>query len=750
MPIFNTSKYIKDKEKYIEYFERNASIEVMDHDIDDLEELEDEYDKFNQMTYKQRKVSNAKSEELYGLNNHERYNKLKSKLLKNNDDIYHEPIVVHAESNITVKNESKEKIEIDHYNIPKSDLLKRDENIIVNRESDKDTTISSNEEKIRTKTEEIKSHIESGNVLNAYKCLLELNSINPDGIYEEILINNTRSLIESSDLNKVNKYYDKLNELPYFLPEELENMGVYYNEGYYGTPDNEYLDSENKISVKEWFDCYNRTINGFLNEDYNRYSSLRINKLHQLYNGYNKIKETGDINKINARKQSILELGWNPEIDFSLENRKKVSDNTKNKLKLSNNSEVLDITEFYNKCEPMEYVYESKENVDKVPLFVVLSYSGDFFSNIITKYTKGRFSHSALGLGPELDKLYSYNVVDKGFTIESLEKYQKKNNESNIAVMCIFITKEQLKKIKINLDFLIANKNQTKYSIVNILGIALNKDFELNINMICSQFVDRMLKMVNIDYTNKPSGLVTPNDFYINRSDKVYKIYDGNVMSYNPDKARTLIKKLQKNSNYVIKEQQLSILNESQFINSIDNNIDTMLYLNENTNILSNDTKAIYESYIKPYVDIYYYNEAKEFPVQFDKDGNLLIKNMKKLNFESEYSKSHKLLLIYDENNNIEGMKYELSKLWFMNNIIESKIYNEKIKEEDKKELHKVRARILNDFNKYLKVVTSNDNSFNFTSYYNETPFSDATIKIDKHTIKYGVKIAKLLTGKIV
>lgn len=814
MTIFNMSKYIKDKEKHIEDFERNTGIELIDHDIDSLDELEDEYDEFNQMTYKQRKVSNAKSEELYGMDNHERYNKLKSDFLKDNDEIYDEPTILYAESNIEFKKQNSDniikiedyddKIKIakewsekalitiitprdnmneleklwnewnsmhdkprkdsdaksielfgmnntEHYNKLKSKFLKLNQGMIKDSEKENTVnTISSNEEKIKGKTEEIKSHIESGNSLEAYKCLLELSSIKPEGVYEEILINNAKSLIASNDMNKVNRYYETLNDLPYFLPEELESMGVYYNEGYYGIPDNEYLDNEKKIPVKEWFDCYNRTINGFLNEDYNKYTSLRINKLHQLYNDFESIKESGDINKINARKQSILELGWNPEIDFSLENRKKVSNSVRNKLKMSNNMEVLDITEFYNNCEPMEYVYESKDNTDKVPLFIVLSYNGDLFSKIITKYTKGKFSHSALGLEPELDRLYSYNVVDKGFTIESLEGYQKKNSESSLAVMCTFITKEQLKKIKINLDFLIANKNKTRYSVTNIIGIGLNKDFEFNINMICSQFVDRMLKMVNVDFVNKPSGLVTPNDFYINTSSKIYKIYEGNVMEYNSDKVRTLIKKLQKNSNYVIKEQQLSILNESQFIESINNNIDTMLYLNENSDVLPSDSRVIYETYIKPYTDIYYYNEAKEFPVQFDKDGNLLIKNMKKINFEAEYSKSHKLLLIYDENNNIEGMKYELSKLWFMNNILESKIYNEKIKEENKKELHKVRARILNDFNKYLKVVTSNDSDFNFTAYYNETPFSDATIKIDKHTIQYGVKIAKLLTGKIV
>ena len=814
MAIFDISKYRKDKEENIEDFERDTGIEVIDHDIDSLDELEDEFDDFQQMTYKQRKISNAKSEELYGMNNYERYDKLKSDLLKkekNTKDytIYtgESAIIDKREENVPVRNSEEEvraeeqyqaaivvakdwsdksmmfiitpqdtmiqleelwnkwnqmhlkhrrdsdmkSIELfnmtnkDHYEKLKSTFLKLGQGIV--EKEKEEPIISSNDEKIIDAKENIEAHLEKGDILSASKELLKLKSINTNSIYETKMIENIeKKFIKESNLS-VNSYYDRLNDLPYFTPEQIENMGVYFKDTFYNAyADNKYLDDEETITTKDWFDCYNRTINGFLNENFNKYTSLWINKLNNLYKDFESIKESGNMNMINSRKQSILELGWNPEIDFNLNNRKKASDKTKEYIKSSVNNRVLDIKEFYNNCEELNIVNENNFEQNKYPLFVVLSYSGKGFSKIISKYTKSKFSHASLGLEPELDKLYSYNLSPTGgFVVESLDNYRKTNSNSHIAVFCTFLDKEQIRKVRLSIDQLLSVKDNTKYSFKNILGIGLNVEFESNISMICSQFVDRVLKMVNIDHTGKPSGLVTPNDLYINKSRDMYLIYDGPILDYNPNKARMLMKKLNKNSAY-IKESAISVINEASFLENMNlDSLDTLISIDKHSEVLSESNRYIYNEYVKPYINIYYYNEAKEFPIQFDKEGNLLIKNMKRLNYEAEYNKSHKLLLNYNDSNNMEGMKYELCKLWFLNTIIEGKIYNEKISDNDKASLYKTRARILNDFNKYMKVVLSNDKEFNFTDYYNQSPFSDVTVKISKHTLKHGINLAKLM-----
>lgn len=162
--------------------------------------------------------------------------------------------------------------------------------------------------------------------------------------------------------------------------------------------------------------------------------------------------------------------------------------------------------------------------------------------------------------------------------------------------------------------------------------------------------------------------------------------------------------------------------------------------------IIKANGESAYEDCID-YVPLYPVLETKEFPVQFDEDGNLIIKNYKKLDYNKEYQLSHQSLKAYAKAKQYEGIKYELSKLWFINTLIMVKIHDNKIEEDEKAELTKIRAWIMNDYTTYLKMITDEDPSFNFSKYYEDSPFSDVRIKINSHTIrgvadliKYAVK----------
>jgi hypothetical protein len=157
-------------------------------------------------------------------------------------------------------------------------------------------------------------------------------------------------------------------------------------------------------------------------------------------------------------------------------------------------------------------------------------------------------------------------------------------------------------------------------------------------------------------------------------------------------------------------------------------------------NILNENARNLI-SVITPSIE--YIEEKKEFPVQFDDDGNLLIKSINKIDFEQEYSKSHKLLLSYEKSDNIEGIKFELARLWFLNQVLEQRLHDAKFKS-SKDKYNKARARILNDFKKYLDLVVEKE-QFNFAEYYDSTPFSNATYKINKSTLKYTGEFLKKL-----
>ena len=75
-----------------------------------------------------------------------------------------------------------------------------------------------------------------------------------------------------------------------------------------------------------------------------------------------------------------------------------------------------------------------------------------------------------------------------------------------------------------------------------------------------------------------------------------------------------------------------------------------------------------------------------------------------------------------------------------MNSLLQDKIYNGK----GNKNAHlRARAKILNDFKKYLKVVLKEDKKFNFNKYYKNTPYNDDKTRIKSSTIDFGVATLK-------
>lgn len=136
--------------------------------------------------------------------------------------------------------------------------------------------------------------------------------------------------------------------------------------------------------------------------------------------------------------------------------------------------------------------------------------------------------------------------------------------------------------------------------------------------------------------------------------------------------------------------------------------------------------------------------QEKSIGFEFDARGNLFVNNfLKNKSYQSIYMESHRLLMEYDRAKNIEGMKYELAKMYYLNlKISEDLIKQDRTKKD--KELVKIRARVLNDFHKYLKVVLKNDKQFNFSNYYQRSEFCDDSFVITAPTLKHAGKYAKI------
>ena len=135
--------------------------------------------------------------------------------------------------------------------------------------------------------------------------------------------------------------------------------------------------------------------------------------------------------------------------------------------------------------------------------------------------------------------------------------------------------------------------------------------------------------------------------------------------------------------------------------------------------------------------------ESKDLPVQFDNYGNLLITKPDKVDIDKEYFESHRLLKSYKDSKNIDGIKFELCRLWYLNTIAENKIYTKKLDKDELKAVNTSRARILNDFNKYIKIVLKEDKNFNFNNFYAKSKFDDKQIRVNRSTLKYSYEYIK-------
>lgn len=510
------------------------------------------------------------------------------------------------------------------------------------------------------------------------------------------------------------------NDLPLVTPEELVQK---VHEDY------SCFNIEDAESIKRWRQEYALLGNGIKLEDYNKLNLQRINILRK------SIYENNE--------EAIIQCGWVPGIEFNSENRTKASKIVKEKMdKISTN--VISFKEFCineskakdhmpekcSKCgstnigtffagEPIykckecgaylgtvpfpkneSYIEEATNKEDKKAVSIVLVSGSSILAKTIKKVQGTQFSHASIALDDDISKIYSFNMRNgfNGLTYESIKNYIKEGVD-RVGVYTFLVSDKVYKSIENVLDNFSLFIKDTKYSILNLFTIPLNIPLTMNMKMVCSEFVDTLLKAAHIDLTNKKSSLVSPRDFInaTKTNTKIVEVYNGHPKDFNNKEISKKIKKL--------KRSTLSIV---EFVE---------------------------------YNDII--TEAKSFPIQFDNDGNLILKNIRKINFEQEYANSHRLLKEYDKTKSYEPMKFELAKMQFFITLLEKRIYkNGKDKTND--EL-KVRARFLNDFKKYLKIVTTNDPSFNFTEYYEQSPFNDALIKIDKSTLKFGFEALKYL-----
>jgi hypothetical protein len=463
----------------------------------------------------------------------------------------------------------------------------------------------------------------------------------------------------------------------------------------------EELDPEMDEKDKEWYDDYRKTFMiGANNDDY-------ISKVRDACAEY-------DRRPCHETENNLLKIGWVPGVEPTAE----VFAANKDRLyeyMLEHTVKMIDLSEVTNSLSESSDGVVAKAEGPLYPIYLVCVYTYSTMGKIITRVTSSKYSHAAIGFTPDLEKLYSFNLkngddANGGLAYESLSGYLKDNIAAKLYVQVIFATKSTYNKIRGNVDYYCSGYRSSKYSIGNLFNILAGraKKTSYELSMVCSQFVDSILKLSNIDLTNKPSNLVTPNDIVQIKNPTVYKVYEGEAKDYKWPKIQRMVNKLSRNADSVRSTvyENAEKLYDDPTVLEIYKSIDSML-----------TAKATF-------------TEAN-IPFEISDDGDISIATYK--NYETSYQEIHTLLKTLEDT---ESIKIELCKLWCINCKIEGKLQKGRGKKKDLVPYYKLRSRVLNDFNKYMKKVYAAEKDFNFSEYYKNSEYYDGEIRVKKSTLK--------------
>ena len=248
----------------------------------------------------------------------------------------------------------------------------------------------------------------------------------------------------------------------------------------------------------------------------------------------------------------VLELGWNPSVELTKESiefaKKRQIEYLKEHQAIIYDISKKDYNILTESSTVMRNLYKEK-NI--YPIYIVLSWTNTTFGKIIRFVKNSKYTHAGMSLDSDLSKIvtFKYDSISNGFEIENLKGYINVYRDCQIEVLCIFVDKNTKKKLEESIDFYEKAKDITKYGFKNLFNILLSKKKEYtpyDNEMVCSQFVDQVLKLADIDITGKANNLVIPQDYVTvaSQNPKVYKIYEGYGKDYVDGKVESGIKEL--------------------------------------------------------------------------------------------------------------------------------------------------------------------------------------------------------------
>lgn len=170
-------------------------------------------------------------------------------------------------------------------------------------------------------------------------------------------------------------------------------------------------------------------------------------------------------------------------------------------------------------------------------LYVVLSQTGTFPSNLIKLFTHGEFNHASVGLASDLKELYSfgrvrlYNPFHGGLVKESPDRGTfKRFCHTKIAVVAVPVSEEEYARAAERLQSMYARRREYRYNYKGLLYAIAKKPYKRKNYFFCSEFVAYILEIAGAVEGGYSERLVTPMDLMAVPGGKV--VYRGEICDF--------------------------------------------------------------------------------------------------------------------------------------------------------------------------------------------------------------------------
>lgn len=381
--------------------------------------------------------------------------------------------------------------------------------------------------------------------------------------------------------------------------------------------------------------------------------------------------------------------------------------------------------------EKYDTVIESalSTNQKLYPVYVMLMHTGTVFSNVIKTFTHDPFSHSSISFDPSMTNMYSFGRktdTTNCFRSENIKNNFFRNKNIQYTLYCVPVTKPEMTKMKARLDHFVKNVTKFKYDtsglVKNFFGISDNPQDR----WFCSRFVADILNSgrdKDHQLINDPS-MVRPTDFM--KMPFVHYVTGGILDFYDEKVVKYVTKR-------ILKEEHLRRKSEADMEGK---SITETVYDIDFTNPYAIPTLQYQLSGLDEAAFDNVRRLISSFKIRFNRDGSVIITQKEYRDLRQHFNNSQKMLKVYSQANNIEGLKSELARIYYMITLIEKYYMNNPTADKAvMKDMVDLRSVMLNVMRQTMSTITKADPNFDFQQYYATTKYSE-DINLPKNVVR--------------